>query len=232
MSWDTATLESWRKITPEVKQFLLRLENDEWDFKPGQHTHIRFDKDGEEVVRPYTPTNLPGEDRFTLAIKRYEDGNASVWMHDREIGDEVEVEEPEGNLYIRDYDRDAVFISTGTGATPMFVMLKDYLENGSGKAWYFHGEKTREHLLFQETLDQLEAEHPELEVVYSLSDESWSGREGHIQEHLPEVLDSFDDRIFYVCGVPQAVVDAEELLKDRGVEEERIVTEGWEEDAT
>lgn len=231
MSWDTAELRSSRDITPEVKQFQFRLDNDEWDFKPGQHTHIRFEQDGDEVVRPYTPITLPGGDMFCLAIKRYDDGTASVWMHDRELGDEVEVEEPEGNLYIRDYSTDAVFISTGTGATPMFAMMKDFIENGSGDAWYFHGEKTREHLILQETLDQLEAEHPGLQVVYSLSDEEWSGPEGHVQDHLETYLDSFEDKHFYICGVPAAVVDTQEVLENNGVSSERIFTEGWESDA-
>lgn len=231
MSYDEAELLSIHQMTPTVKQFLLELENDEWEFKPGQHTHIKFEEDGEEVVRPYTPISLPSNpDHFALAIKRYDDGTASVWMHERDMGDVIEVNEPEGNLRIRDYDRDIVLISTGTGATPMYAMLRDYLEKGSGKVYYFHGEKTREHLLFQESLDQLEAENDNLEVIYALSDQSWKGREGFIQEHLDDVLESFDARDFYICGVPQMVVDTEEVLEDNGVGDDRIITEGWEND--
>jgi ferredoxin-NADP reductase len=219
-------------MTPTVKQFQLRLENDSWSFKSGQHTHIRFEKDGEEVVRPYTPITLPErDDHFCLAIKRYDDGTASVWMHERDMGDVVEVNEPEGSLYIRNYDMDIVLISTGTGATPMYAMLRDYLQKGSGKVYYFHGEKTRKHLLFQESLDQLEAEHENLEVIYSLSDQDWNGREGFIQEHLADVLDGFEDKHFYICGVPQMVVDTQDTLEENGVEEERVFTEGWESDA-
>lgn len=231
MTYDDAELLSVHQMTPTVKQFLFRLEDDDWDFEPGQHTHIRFEQDGEEVVRPYTPVTLPSRpDHFALVIKKYEDGTASVWMHERDMGETVEVDNPGGNLKIREYDEDVVLISTGTGATPMYVMLRDYLENGSGDVYYFHGEKTQEHLLFQETLDQLEAENENLEVVYSLSDKSWSGREGFIQEHLGDVLDSFEDKHFYVCGVPQMVVDTEDTLENHGVSEDRIFTEGWESD--
>jgi ferredoxin-NADP reductase len=232
MSYDNAELRSIDQITPSVKQFQLELEDADWEFKPGQHTVIRFeDENGEEVERPYTPITMPETEKFCLAIKRYDNGTASVWMHDRDLGDEVEVEEPHGNLHIEDYDRDVVLISTGTGATPMYAMLRDYLENGNGKVYYFHGEKTQEHLIFQESLDVLEAEHDNLEVIYSLSDEEWSKRTGFIQEHIPEVLDSMDDKDFYICGVPQMVVDTEDLLQDEGVEEENIITEGWESDA-
>jgi len=233
MSYDNAELRSIKQITPAVKQFQLELDGKEWDFKPGQHTVIRFeDEDGEEVERPYTPVNLPETEKFVLAIKRYDNGTASVWMDERDIGDEIEVTEPDGNLHIEDYNQDIVLISTGTGATPMYAMLRDYLRNGNGKVYYFHGEKTQEHLIFQESLDQLEAEYDNLEVIYSLTNEEWSKKTGYIQEHVPKVLDSVDEKDFYICGVPQMVVDTEELLKDEGVDEENIITEGWESDVT
>lgn len=233
MSYSKARFESINQMTPEVKQFQFHLEDDKWDFRPGQHTHIRYENEqGEEVVRPYTPVTLPDRgDYFCLAIKRYDSGTASVWMHNCDIGEELEVEEPDGNLYIHDYEKDIVLVSSGTGATPMYAMLRDYLQNGEGKVYYFHGEKTQETLMFQESLDQLEAEHENLEVIYSLSDESWKGPEGYIQKHIPETLESLEEKDFYICGVPGMVVDTQNLLRDHGVEEENIITEGWEKDA-
>lgn len=218
-------------MTPNVKQFELELEDSEWEFRPGQHTVIHFEQDGEEVARPYTPTSRPGSDRFTLAVKRYDDGTASTWLHDREPGDVVEVDEPHGNLYLRDRDKDVVFISTGTGITPMIAMLKEYLDTGNGEAYFLFGEKTQEHLMYRETLDQLEAENEDLNVVYSLSDEEWSGPEGFVQQQVPELFDDLGDLHFYVCGVPQMVVDTKELLADHGVDDDQIFSEGWESDA-
>ncbi len=183
---DKARITSIHRMTPKVKQFQLVLEDKaNWEFEPGQHTVICFEQDGEEVVRPYTPTNLSEmpEDMFVLAIKRYENGTASVYMHDREVGDEIRVDEPHGNLYLRDLDRDAVFLSTGTGITPMVAMLKQYLRDGSGNAYFFFGERTQEDLMYRETLDQLEAEHKNLAVIYSLSRRQaflhlWCARDG------------------------------------------------------
>ena len=54
------------------------------------------------MVRPYAPTSLPGTDGITLAIKRYDDDTASVYMHEREHGDEIELGGPEGSLHVRD----------------------------------------------------------------------------------------------------------------------------------
>jgi ferredoxin-NADP reductase len=226
------TITSIHRMTPRVKQFVVEAE-EAFDFEPGQHTTVRFERDepdddeDEQVVRPYTATNTPGNDRITLAIKRYDDGTASVYMHERAVGDTITLGELGGNLTLRDTDRDVVFVSTGTGITPMIAMLKQYLEVGTGEAHFFYGEKSQENVMYRGTLDQLAAEHDELSVVYSLSDEEWPGPTGHIQDHLDDRLDGLD-RDFYVCGVPGMVVDTKDELDELGVDDDRVFSEGWE----
>jgi ferredoxin-NADP reductase len=234
MASDTfdATLTSIHQMTPQVKQYLLRVEGHTFSYQPGQHTVIAAEQDGESVQRPYTPVNLPGTDTLALAIKRYDEGTASVWMDQREMGDTISITEPGGNLYLRDPDRDVVFLSTGTGITPMIAMLKHYLMEGSGQVAFLYGERTQEDIMFRETLDHLSADYPNLSVLYSLSDEDWAGPTGFVQDHLDEAIGApFNDPHYYICGVPPMVVDTEETLEDRGVAQDRIFTEGWEADA-
>jgi ferredoxin-NADP reductase len=227
-----ATITSIHQMTPQVKQFVIEAD-DEFDFEPGQHTTVRFGRDDpdededEQVVRPYTATNTPGSNKITLAIKRYDEGTASVYMHERETGDTVTLGDLGGNLTLRDMDRDVAFVSTGTGITPMVAMLKQYLELGAGEAHFFYGEKNQENIMYRETLDQLATEHDKLSVVYSLSDEEWDGPTGHVQDHIEEHLDGLD-RDFYVCGVPQMVIDTKDHLDDLDVPDERVFSEGWE----
>lgn len=229
-----ATITSIHQMTPRVKQFVLEAER-EFEFEPGQHTTVRFEQDDpdededQQVVRPYTPTSTPESDEITLAIKRYDDGTASVYMHERDPGDTVSLGSLEGNLTLENPDEDVAFVSTGTGITPMMAMLKQYLQSGSGEAHFFYGEKTQEDVMYRETLDQLDAANENLSVVYSLSEEDWSGPTGHVQDHLDEFLDDLE-RDFYVCGVPQMVVDTKDRLDDLGVSEDRVFSEGWEED--
>jgi len=234
MSSDTfpARLTSIHQMTPRVKQYVLRVDGHTFSYRPGQHITINFVQDGETVQRPYTPVNLPGTSALALAIKRYDDGTASVWMDECEMGDTIAVTEPRGNLYLRDTDRDVVFLSTGTGITPMIAMLKQYLNEGTGQAAFLYGERTQEHLMFRETLDHFSADHDNLRVLYSLSHEDWDGPTGFVQSHLGDALgEKFEAPHYYVCGVPPMVVETEETLQDRGVPEERVFTEGWENDA-
>ncbi|WP_076431679.1 ferredoxin--NADP reductase [Haladaptatus litoreus] len=222
-------ITSIHQMTPQVKQFEL-VADDEFDFRPGQHTHLHFEEDDDEVVRPYTAVTRPGTDSITLAIKQYDDGTASVYMHEREPGDTIQIEDLDGNLYLRNTDSDVAFVSTGTGITPMMAMLKQYLREGDGEATFLYGEKAQENVMFRETLDQLESAHENLTVVYSLSEEDWDGKTGHVQEHIEEVVSSPEETDFYVCGVPGMVVDTKEKLADIGVSDERVYSEGWEDD--
>ncbi|MFC6724979.1 ferredoxin--NADP reductase [Halobium palmae] len=238
----TVTVADVHRMTPDVKQFRLVADDHTFEYEPGQHTMVHFETDdGEEEARPYTAATLPGTNQIVLAIKRYDDGNASVFMHDREPGDEIEIEEIDGNLRVRDLDRDALFLATGTGITPLYPMVKQYAREGSGEARLLFGERDQEHLVFRESLDQLRAENANLDVEYVLSDAgdesdadaAWTGRTGHVQDHLDDALDGFDldGTDCYVCGVPEMVVETEEALVDAGVDEEHVYTEGWESDA-
>ena len=245
----SAEVRSIHDVTPRVKQFKIRrTDGATFDFEPGQHTRLHVEDDGEytgegdgeeengedgddgEIVRPYTPTTLPGTDEVTLAIKRYDDGTASRYMHDRDPGDAITIEEPGGNLYLRDLERDIVFVSTGTGITPPMAMLRHYLRAGGGEAHFLYGEKTQADVMYRETLDGLAAEHEELSVAYSLSEEEWPGYTGHVQEHIEDALGDVEGRHFYVCGVPEMVVQTTERLADLGVPDDHVFTEGWEND--
>ncbi|GAA0231593.1 FAD-dependent oxidoreductase [Haladaptatus pallidirubidus] len=222
-------ITSIHRMTPQVKQFELSAA-DEFDFEPGQHTQLHFEQNGDEVIRPYTATTRPGTDSITLAIKKYNEGTASVYMHEREPGDIIQIEELDGNLYLRNLDSDVAFVSTGTGITPMMAMVKQYLREGTGEATFLYGEKTQEDVMFRETLDQLESAHENLTVVYSLSEEEWAGKTGHVQQHIEEVVSSPEETDVYVCGVPGMVVETREKLADIGVPDEQVYSEGWEDD--
>ncbi|MFU8868437.1 ferredoxin--NADP reductase [Natronococcus sp.] len=234
----SVTVADVHRMTPDVKQFRLVADDHGFEFDPGQHTAVHFEADGEEQSRPYTAINAPGTNQLVLAIKRYDDGTGSVYMHDRTPGDEIEIDPVEGNLHLRDPDRDALFVATGTGITPLYPMVRQYASEGTGRGKLIFGERDQEHLIFRESLDQLRAGTDAVSVEYVLSDAAddaaWNGKTGHVQDHLLETFEELDDleRVdCYVCGVPEMVVETRDLLEDAGADEDRIFTEGWEADA-
>ncbi len=227
-----AVVTSIHPLTPRVKQFLLRVEGHTFTYKPGQHLSIAIEDDrGRPIYRPYSPVNRPGTDTVALAVKRYEEGTASVWMHERTLGDPVPLTAPSGNLHLHDLKRDVVFLATGTGITPMLAMLLQYLNEANGQATFLFGERTQDDLMYRETLDRLSASHANLTVEYVLSDEDWPRRTGFVQDHLWDVAGEDASAHFYLCGVPQMVVDTKAVLHEAGVPDEHVFTEGWEQGA-
>lgn len=226
------TLVSIHDVTPRVKQFLLCADDHTFDFEPGQHVSVEFEnKDGQRRYRPYSPVSRPGTDTLALAVKRYAGGACSTWIHEQTIGATIPLTPPSGNLVLQDRDRDVMFLATGTGLTPMLSMLSEYLEVGQGHATLLFGERTQEDLMYRETLDRLSANHAQLTVDYVLSDERWTGPNGHVQEHISTYVRDAAATDFYVCGVPEMVVETKAVLRDLGGSDEHVFTEGWEDGA-
>jgi len=230
MALDTFSAEilSIHQMTPRVKQYVLRAER-ALSYQPGQHTCIVLPREDErDAIRPYTAVSLPNDNQLALAIKRYENGTVSGYMDERTVGDTITLIPFKGNLYLNDPEGANVFLSTGTGITPMIAMVRDFLSSPGGHATFMFGERTQEDLMYRETLDLLATEHDNLDVVYVLSHEDWDGPTGHVQDHVDDYVDDFAAGDFYVCGVPQMVVDTEERLMELGVSDDRLFSEGWE----
>lgn len=233
MPLDT-TLAATYPLTPRVQQLLLRADGHTFSHTPGQHVSVRVEtEDGSPVYRPYSPVNGPGTDTLVLAVKRYEGGLCSTWLHERTVGDSVTITAPSGNLRLHDPDRDVAFLATGTGLTPMVALLHKYLEAGTGRAVLLFGERRAEDLMYRATLDRLAASHPHATVEYVLSDppSDWTGPSGYVQDHLDAILADLDRPHVYACGVPEMVVDTEDVLRANGLPADHIFTEGWEQGA-
>ncbi|HHP7239911.1 ferredoxin--NADP reductase [Longibacter sp.] len=254
MTLDTidATLLSTVHLTPDTIQLLLRAPDHVFDFQPGQHVGVAYESEEDGLVhRSYSPVSLPGTDTIALMVTRYENGTCSVWLHDRAPGDTIHLTSPGGNLHLQEQDRDAVFLATGTGLTPMMAMMQAHQAEGEGRSVLIYGERTAEDLAYRDTLDRWAAGRESVDVAYALSRpehadersaESLSDgatgmpsvRHGYVQEHLHDLIapDLREEAHFFVCGVPEMVVDAKETLTgDLGVPSDNVFSEGWEEGA-
>lgn len=224
---DKAKVVDVTEISPDVNQYTLRLEEGVFKGQPGQHTVISTD-DG--FRKPYSVLTLE-EDEAVFMIRDVGNGGVSTYMAEQNVGDTVEVKSNiNGNLTLDDPERPVAFISTGTGITPMIGMLQEYVREGSEDAHFIFGDKNTDQLLYKEMLEQYELVY-DVESTYVLSRESWNGREGYVQEHINDVIDDAHEdteRDFYVCGVPPMVVATKEKLRELGVPDERIHSEGWE----
>jgi len=234
------TLISRQMMTPDTAQLVLRAPGHTFDFAPGQHVGVAYESDDGLVHRSYSPVSLPGTDTVALMVTRYDDGTCSVWLHERDIGETVSLTDPSGNLSLQDPKRDAIFLATGTGLTPMLAMLQQYLDVGGGHAMLVYGERTLDDIPYRDMMDLWGAGEESLSVTYALSDADAGASEmnsdarvrpGYVQTHLEDLLDSdgSENAHVYICGVPEMVVQTKKTLTaDLAIGEDQIFTEGWE----
>jgi glycine betaine catabolism B len=228
----TATVKEIKQQTHDTKSYILELENETMDFKPGQHIIVVFEKDGKKVFRPYSLTSLPKDlPKFQLCIKRYDKGTASAYLHERKAGDKITFNKAIGKLFLRNREKENVFIATGTGITPMMGMIRQLIdENIGNNMWLFFGVRTENDIIFRQEFQEFAEKNRNFHFIVSLSnpDNNWKGKKGHIQDCMEKYIKDFGNKDYYVCGVPKMVTQTIEKLKNSGVKEESIYSEGWE----
>lgn len=142
---------SWRlaeriRETDDVVTFVVE-RTDERDVKPslpGQYVTLQMPvPDGAHQPRQYSLTRADDGHRRWFAVKRVTgpgspDGEVSNLLHDAvNIGDEVILSAPFGDVVLDTTDRPVVFASAGIGVTPMAGMLSHLAQSGSGRQVLF-----------------------------------------------------------------------------------------------
>ncbi|XP_050244969.1 NADH--cytochrome b5 reductase 1 [Quercus robur] len=193
-------------------RFELRTPTSVLGLPIGQHISCRGkDSQGEEVIKPYTPTTLDSDvGHFELVIKMYPQGRMSHHFREMQVGDYLAVKGPKGRFkYQPGQVRAFGMIAGGSGITPMFQVARAILENPKDKTkvHLIYANVTYEDILLKEELDGLASNYPDrFKVYYVLNQppEEWRGGLGFvskemIQTHCPAPAP--DIRILR-CGPP------------------------------
>ncbi|KAI6676691.1 hypothetical protein NL676_037487 [Syzygium grande] len=158
----------------------------------GQHIVCRGkDRDGKEVIRPYTPITLDSDlGYFELVVKMYPKGRMSHHFREMREGDYLPVKGPKGQFkYKPGQARAFGMLAGGSGITPMFQLIHAILENprDKTKAHLIYANVTVNDILLKEDLDTFAKKFPDrFQVYYVLSQphENWNGGIGHISKEM------------------------------------------------
>ncbi|CAI0433269.1 unnamed protein product [Linum tenue] len=164
----------------------------------GQHISCRGkDSQGEEVLKPYTPTTLDSDlGHFELVIKMYPQGRMSHHFREMRVGESLAVKGPKGRFrYQPGQVRAFGMLAGGSGITPMFQVARAILENPKDqtKVHLIYANVTHDDILLKEELEVLASRYPDsFKIYYVLNQppEVWNGGVGFvskemIQTHLP-----------------------------------------------
>ncbi|KAH9770988.1 NADH--cytochrome b5 reductase 1 [Citrus sinensis] len=180
----------------------------------GQHISCRGkDSQGEEVIKPYTPTTLDSDvGHFELVIKMYPQGRMSHHFREMRVGDYLAVKGPKGRFrYQPGQVRAFGMTAGGSGITPMFQVTRAILENPNDKTkvHLIYANVTYEDILLKEELDGFAAKYPDQFTIYYVLNqppESWNGGVGFvskemIQTHCPAPASDIQVNTQILCFV-------------------------------
>ncbi|MBT8152651.1 pyridoxamine 5'-phosphate oxidase family protein [Epibacterium ulvae] len=207
-------------------------------FKPGQHLPVEVTVPGrsDKIRRTYSLTNLPGQNRYQITVKRDPLGVVSRYLHDRfEVGDRVEGLRPSGAMILPATQPPLMLISAGIGITPMMGLVQAALVEAPRRTlWFLHGARDAHHHPFAFDLDQLRRRHPLLVTYTCYSKADMSDRRALKHDHdgrlTPDALSQFTlphDTEFFICGPDIFMADWQDGLMQRGVDDARIHTESF-----
>ncbi|XP_076912326.1 NADH--cytochrome b5 reductase 1-like [Bidens hawaiensis] len=158
----------------------------------GQHISCRGkDSQGEEVIKPYTPTTLDTDvGYFELVIKMYPQGRMSHHFREMREGDYMAVRGPKGRFkYQPGQVRAFGMIAGGSGITPVFQVARAILENpkDTTEVHLIYANVAYEDILLKEEIDGLAVDYPDrFHVYYVLNQppEEWTGGVGFVSKEM------------------------------------------------
>jgi len=233
----TARLVRTIWLSDQTRHLEFTVEGvEQFSFVAGQFVSIQQPKpDGKVHTRAYSLASAPrSTPSFDLCLNRVANGFLSNWLCDLEEGAEVQLRGPHGMFTLRQPQRNAVFIATGTGVAPIRGMVEwlfaEPSRNESYEYWLVYGTRHETGLYYRDEFLTIEQAHPNFHYVPTLSrcGSDWQGCRGYVQDHVREIVDGRRDMQAYICGLHQMVDANRKLLKEElGWDRKQIVFERY-----
>lgn len=226
MAWKTfkVTLCETRMITPSVLVLTFeRADGEALDYIAGQFINIHFEAAGQAIHRSYSIANPPGEKRFEIAVSPVAGGRATELLFGLTPGDTLDVSGPYGRFVLRD-DEPCRYIlaATGTGVTPYRAMLPELARRVAAgfTIEMLLGIWRREEALFADDFIAFADAHDNVNfrACYSreLPDDALPHEHhGYVQRQIETLNPDPAGDIVYLCGNPNMIDDAVEMLRGR-----------------
>jgi len=236
-------------VPPVVVDFGKDIEVDD-EYKGDWDKFKMWDlkmKNPEPIFRAYSMANHPAEntivmlniriatppfDRAKGGFMNVNPGICSSYIFSRKPGDKVTISGPYGEFFIKDTDREMMFIGGGAGMAPMrshiFNLFKSVHTKRKTTFWY--GGRSLRELFYVDQFKNIEKENSNFEFHIGLSEplpeDNWSGYTGFIHQ---VIYDNYlknhpepEDIEYYLCGPPMMNDAVNKMLDDLGVPKEMI----------
>ena len=161
-----------------------------------------------------------------------EGSHTTNYIHKLQKGEKVELFGPAGKFVIEkdSFEKDIIFVATGTGIAPFRSMINYLLRKGFQKRIILiKGFRNEKSSLYDKEFSKLADRHRNFEVYNILSRPENAGFEnkGYVQDFLQKYLpENFSGHV-YICGLSPMINAVNDKLVSMGVQKERIFYEKY-----
>jgi len=225
-------VSSIRDLTGDIKEVRIKLvEPAEIEFQTGQYMQLTVPEYGdvdESVYRAYSLSSPEYERNEVEFIIRYvPEGICTTWVHQYlKVGDEVTINGPHGDFYLRDTDAKIIMIAGGSGLAPFKGMLLNMAKQGITRPTnFFFGAVNQDNLYYRDLMAELEEKMPNFKFIPALSGEDnpgWDGETGLITDVVDRLTPDVDNTEAYLCGSPGMIDACIKVLTKKGLTEDKI----------
>jgi len=204
--------------TPDVAVVALRLPlHLNLQFESGQYVDFIF-PDG--LRRSYSIAN-PATSEGTIDLEFHIRHLPGGLFTDKLFGgmklrEKLQFEGPLGSFFLRDSQKPALFIASGTGYAPIRSMLLKYLPMNTGREMVlFWGGRTRKDIYMMDEALQWAGKYANFRFIPVLSEalpeDDWTGAAGFVHSIAMDTCKDLSGWQVYACGAPVMV---EAALRD------------------
>ncbi len=204
-----------------------------WDLKA---------ENDEDIFRAYSMANYPAEQGIVMLNVRIAlppldnpsipPGKASSYIFNLKPSDKVTISGPYGEFFIKDTDREMIYIGGGAGMAPMrshiFHLFRTLKTKRKVSFWY--GARSRREMFYDEEFQALAKEFPNFSYHVALSaplpEDNWEGLTGFIHQvlydHYLKNHEEPEEVEYYLCGPPPMIDAVLKMLDSLGIPPEMI----------
>jgi ferredoxin-NADP reductase len=194
-----------RRQTPRSVTLILEPNQAFTGFEAGQHINLTVEIDGRRRTRCYSPASAEDATHIELTIGRHGGGLVSTYLCDNaRTGMVLGLDSVGGDFTLpTERPRRILFVSGGSGITPVMSMVRTMRDEGSDREIAFiHYARSAEEACYADEL----AAMPGVRVLHGYTRTGVGDLTGHFDaDHLAAAMPAPD--AVYVCG-PPALVEA------------------------
>lgn len=211
--------------TSDVKSFRFPRPAD-FAFKPGQFLFVTIKDGQEELKKHFSISSSPTDTGYVEFTKRLTGNRFSNVLNALQVGSWARIDGPYGSFTFEGEYAKVAMLTGGIGITPLMSICKYCTDKGlSTDIVVIYSNHTTSEINFRAELEELQARNKNLKVAISITnnDPSWKGANGRITaEKIRKEIPDYAERLFLVSGPMSMVQDMVGILKEMGIQQERI----------